>query len=91
MFILFGENKLLEILEGYFCDIWENIIMFGGGVSIGFSIGILYSEVNGFVGFLVKLNVLFVIFVFGFFIVVYVVIKELDKLYDEKVLFLECK
>lgn len=88
---MFGENKLLEKLEGYFCDIWENIIMFGVGVSIGFSIGILYNGEFGFVGFLVKLNVFFLIFVFGFFIVVYVVIKELYKLYDEKVLLLECK
>lgn len=52
---MLNENKLFELFEGYFCDIWENMIMFG--VVFGLMIGILYSEICGFVGFFVILNI----------------------------------
>lgn len=28
--VFFGEKLFLKILEGFFCDIWEDCIMFGG-------------------------------------------------------------
>lgn len=58
--------------------------MFGGEINFELNIGILYDRKYGFIGFLVKLNVyvdLYMCFL-GFFIVVYVVIKDLDKLYN---------
>lgn len=90
-FIPSGENKLPETLEGYPCDIRENIIMFGGGASIGSSIGIPYNGSFGSVGFLVKSNVPSLIPVSGFLTAAHVAIKELDKLHDEKALLSECK
>lgn len=66
-------------------------MMFGGGGNLGLSIGIFYDGKCGLIGFFVKLNVILDIFILGFFIVVYVVIMELDRLYDEKVLFIKCK
>lgn len=90
-FIPSGENKLPETLEGYPCDIRENIIMFGEGPSIGSSIGIPYNGSWGSVGFLVKSNVPSLIPVSGFLTAAHVAIKELDKLHDEKALLSECK
>lgn len=43
-------------------------------LNLGCSVGMLFKYEFGFVGFLVKLNVILENFVIGFFIVVYVVI-----------------
>lgn len=94
LIILFGEKFLLISINGCYCDIRENIFLFGicddcgeENVRLGCSIGIIISNVFGLVGFLVKLKKINWI---GFFIVVYVVIWKLEKLYFVNVFFLEC-
>lgn len=93
---LFGEKFLLISIGGCICDIRENIILFGicidcgeENVKLGCSVGMIFSSVYGFVGFLVKLN-----FIrkdeIGFIIVVYVVIWKLEKLYFVEMFFLIC-
>lgn len=84
LIIFFGENFLLESIDGVFCDVREDIILFGFcydccdvNVSLGCSIGMYFKSDFGFVGFFVKLNFLLNNYVIGFFIVVYVVIDDL--------------
>lgn len=65
-FILFGERKLLEIFEGWFCDFREDFIMFGKCIVkcrviivdyfvFGCSIGMFLYSVFGFVGFMYEI------------------------------------
>lgn len=60
LIILFGEKFLLISIGGCICDIRENIILFGickycgeENVNLGCSVGMIFSSVYGFVGFLV--------------------------------------
>lgn len=81
LIILYGENFLLESFKEFFCDVREDVILFGFcydcyyvNVSLGCSIGMFFKSDFGFVGFFVKLNLVLNKYVIGFFIVVYVVI-----------------
>lgn len=101
--ILYGESFLLKYIVGWFCDLREDIVMFGGYVcfdyclffnfnflEFGCSIGIFLDKFVGFVGFLVELINLVNNFGLGcgFFIVFYVVVKSFEELYcDEFLLF----
>lgn len=82
------------MINGCNCDIWENIILFGScddcgeeNVNLGCGIGMIFSNGFGFVGFLVNFMRIDEI---GFFIVVYVVVWNLEKLYVVNVFFLLC-
>lgn len=94
-FVLYGEIQFFIIVGGYLCDKREGIFILGlcvdccyNNFGLGCSIGMLSDFYIGFVGFLVKIiNLLYKI---GFFIVVYVVIKDLFDLYDEDMFLLEC-
>lgn len=93
--VFFGEKLFLKILEGFFCDIWEDFIMFGGCfdcyeivyLNFGCCIGLFLNGI-GFVGFLVKINELG-LEILGFLIVVYVVVENWINLYYNKVFLLE--
>lgn len=86
-----NEKQLPVTLEGYPCDIRENIIMFGGGASLGSTIGNPFNLTYGSIGFLVKSNVPSMIPDSGFLTAAHVAIKELDKLHKENALLSQCK
>lgn len=90
-FIPANENKLPTEIDGYKCDIRENIIMFGGGGNLGSSIGTPYDGKCGSIGFFAKSNVTSDIPTSGFLTAAHVAITELDRLYDEKALLTKCK
>lgn len=83
-FVPSNENKLPESLEGYPCDIRENMIMFGA--ALGSTIGTPYSETCGSVGFLVTSNIPSQIPATGFLTAAHVVIDDIDSLYTDKAL-----
>lgn len=83
-FILFGEKKILDIFEGWLCDVREDFIMFGRCIEycriiivdyfeFGCSIGMFLDKSFGLVGFMFELEDFKE---YGFLIVVYVVIEN---------------
>lgn len=90
-FIPANENKLPTEIDGFKCDIRENIIMFGGGGNLGSSIGTPYDVKFGSIGFFAKSNVTSDIPASGFLTAAHVAITELDRLHDEKALLTKCK
>lgn len=83
---MFGEKFLLNFIKGWFCDVKEDFFMFGrclydcwniilNFIELGCSIGIMLDFFVGFVGFFYELKYLDNLFGFGFFMVLYVVIK----------------
>lgn len=92
-FIPANENKLPTELDGWPCDIRENIIMFGGRTNLESSIGTPYDGNYGSIGFLAKSNVSAdpQMRFSGFLTAAHVAIKQLDKLHKENALLTECK
>lgn len=86
--ILYGEDLLLKIIDGWYCDVREDIVMFGicfdcwyiFYFNFGCCIGLFLFGI-GLVGFLVKLKG-FGLLVIGFLIVVYVVVWNWIDLYN---------
>lgn len=97
LIILFGEKLLFEYFVGWLCSYREDFFMFGKCfedclfinykfLEFGCSIGILLCVCLGFVGFLYEFINLNNEFGFGFFIVLYVVIKDFKELYNDEIL-----
>lgn len=87
-FIPANENKLPTEIDGYKCDIRENIIMFGGGGNLGSSIGTPYDVKFGSIGFFAKSNFTTDIPASGFLTAAHVAITELTD-YTMRRLYLQ--
>lgn len=86
--ILFGEKFLLIYIVEWLCEVLEDLFMFGKCLNMclnyfdfGCSIGIFFDKFFGFCGFLYEFKLKDNKYKFGFFIVLYVVIKDFYKLY----------
>lgn len=92
-FIPANENKLPTELNGWPCDIRENIIMFGGETNLESNIVTPYDRKYGSIGFLAKSNVYADPHMrfSGFLTAAHVAIKDLDKLHNQQALLTKCK
>lgn len=88
--IPYGENKLPETIQGYSCDLREDmVIMFGTSMECryenpnpGCSVGMSFKHEFGSAGFWAKSNATLENPVTGFLSAAHVVIQELHKLYQ---------